>query len=314
MWLDFNYIKVFASSDEQIIEAFNQAMTSPFGSGARLTWLANTTIAQKCSEIALAELERTIKHLPANSHLVFTSTTKPDGRIKSTKLLQKHAQIQEFSVIPSWNTGAITQLVKDTAADEKVELTADGIDFLVEAVGGDSRRLVMELQKLKLFSSPPLEFKPSDSKTLGAKTQPLSAKILAQLVNQSAHNSFQLATAMRLGQTNQALTLLSELLANNEAGLKILATLTSQFRTWLWIKILVEANERDDKIAAAAEISNPKRIHFLRQEVKNLESKNLIKILAVLLQLELGLKTGVNETAAMQTAIIEICLLTKNVS
>ncbi len=302
MWFDFNYVKVNAISDEQIIEALNQASTPPFGIGDRLTWLSDTAIAQKCSDSVLAELERTLNHLPANSHLIFTSSSKPDGRIKSTKLLQKLAKIQEFSLIANWNTAAIAQLVKDTASSEGVNLTNDGIDFLAEAVGGDSRRLVMELQKLKLFTD--------GSKPLNA---PLNAKAIAQLVNQTAHNSFQLATEIRLGNISKALSLLTELLNNNEAGLRISATLTTQFRTWLWVRVLQDAGERDDKaIATAAEISNPKRIYFFKQEVQNLNTKNLIAALSVLLQLEQGLKRGANETAALQTAVIELCTLTKN--
>lgn len=297
IWLDFNYIKVNAANDQQIIEAFNQASTSPFGAGDRLTCLSETAIAQKCSENLLAELERTLNHLPANSHLIFTSSSKPDGRIKSTKLLQKNAKIQEFSLIPSWNTGEINQLVKNTASSEGVNLTNDGVEFLAEAIGSDFRRLVMELQKLKLLTD---------------GTRPLDAKAIAQLVNQTAHNSYQLATAVRLGQISQALSLLTELLNNNEAGLRIAATLTTQFRTWLWVKVLQDAGERDDKaIATAAEISNPKRMYYFKQEVQHLASPNLIKAMSVLLQLELGLKRGANETAALQTAVIELCTLTK---
>jgi DNA polymerase III subunit delta len=296
MWLDFNYFKISPTTDLHIVEAFNQASSSPFGDGDRLTWIADSAIAQKCSDSLFLELERTLKHLPANSHLVFTSSSKPDGRIKSTKTLQKLAKVQEFTLIPSWNTAAIAQLVKELAISEGVNLTNDGMDFLAEAVGGDARRLVMELQKLKLF----------------AKNVPLNAKAIAQLVNQTAHNSFQLATAIRLGQISQALTLLTELLNNNEAGLRICATLTTQFRTWLWVKVLQEAGERDDKaISTAAEISNPKRIYYFKQEVQHLQSQNLIKALSVLLQLELGLKRGANESAVLQTAVIELCLLTK---
>lgn len=290
-WLDFNYAAFTNANDSQVIDALNQAATFPLGAGDRLTCLVNTTIAQRCGEELYAELARTLKNLPTNSHLIFTSSLKPDGRIKSTKLLQKYAQVQEFSLIPSWNTKAIAQLVKELAHAEAVSLTEDGIDFLVEAVGSDRRRLVMELQKLKLFSN-----------------QPLTALVISQLVNQTAHNSFQLASAIRQGQTSPALQLLGELMANNEAGLKIASTLTSQFRTWLWVKLLLETNERDDKvIATAAEISNPKRIYFFKQEVQHLSSSKLTAALSVILKLEQSLKTGANEAIALQTAVVELC-------
>ena len=294
MWRDFNYVKINANGDLEVIDGLNQAVTSPFGTGSRLTWLADTAIAQRCSESLLAELERTFNHLPTDSYILFTSSNKPDGRAKSTKLIQKYAKVLEFSLIPSWKTEAIAQLVKQAAAEIDLKLSSDGVDLLVEAIGNDTRRLTMELQKLQLFHHD--------------KTKPLSAKEIAPLVQASAHNSFQLANAIRLANVSEALSLVAELLRNNEVGLRICATLVVQIRTWLLIKLMQESGERDDKaIADAAEIGNPKRVYFLKQEVQGLNSQKLMRSLSILLRLEADLKHGKDETATLQTAIIELC-------
>ena len=300
MWLDFNYVKIAATNDLQIIDGLNQAATPPLGMGNRLTWVSEAYIAQRCSERVLTELERTLEHLPPNSYLLLTTPNKPDNRLKSTKLLQKYATILEFSPIPAWNSNAIAQLIRQTAAGIGLKLTDDGVDLMVESVGGDSRRLVMELEKLKLWHQ--------------GRSEPLNAEDIAPLVMASAHNSLQLAGAIRTGDTSRALSLLAELLRNNEAALRICATLTGQFRTWLWIKLLLESGERDDKaIAEAAEIGNPKRLYFLKQEVRSLHSSKLVRSLSILLRLETGLKRGMDETAALQTAVIELCGLVRNV-
>ena len=294
LWRDFNYTKINASGDLEVMDGLNQAVTSPFGMGSRLTWLADTAIAQRCSESLLAELDRTFNHLPVDSYILFTSTNKPDGRAKSTKLIQKHAKVLEFSLIPPWKPEAIAQLVKQAAAEIDLKISSDGVDLLVEAIGNDTRRLTMELQKLQLSHH--------------GKTKPLTAKDIAPLVQVSAHNSLQLATAIRAANVSQALSLIAELLRNNEVGLRICATLVGQFRTWLWIKLMQESGERDDKaIADAAEIGNPKRIYFLKQEVQGLNSQKLMRSLSILLRLEADLKHGKDETATLQTAIIELC-------
>ncbi len=294
MWRDFNYAKINATGDLEIMDGLNQAVTSPFGMGSRLTWLADTAIAQKCSESLLAELERTFNHLPADSYILFTSSNKPDGRAKSTKLIQKYAKVLEFSLIPPWKPDAIAQLVRQAAAEIDLKITSDGVDLLVDAIGNDTRRLTMELQKLQLSHH--------------GKTRPISAKEIAPLVQISAHNSLQLASAIRSADVSQALSLIAELIRNNEVGLRICATLVGQFRTWLWIKLMQESGERDDKIIAdAAEIGNPKRIYFLKQEVQGLNSQKLMRSLSILLRLEADLKHGKDETATLQTAIIELC-------
>jgi DNA polymerase-3 subunit delta len=294
MWRDFNYAKINANGDLEVMDGLNQAVTSPFGMGSRLTWLADTTIAQRCSEAMLEELGRTFNYLPIDSHLLFTSSNKPDGRAKSTKLIQKHAKILEFSLIPPWKPEAIAQLVKQAAAEIDLKIASDGVDLLVDAIGNDTRRLTMELQKLQISHY--------------GKTKPLTAKEIAPLVQVSAHNSLQLATAIREANVSQALSLIAELLRNNEVGLRICATLVGQFRTWLWIKLMQESGERDDKeIADAAEIGNPKRVYFLKQEVQGLNSQKLMRSLSILLRLESDLKHGKDETATLQTAIIELC-------
>jgi len=294
MWRDFNYIKINATGDLEIMDGLNQAVTSPFGTGSRLTWLANTAIAQRCSDSLLIELERTFNHLPVDSYILFTASNKPDGRAKSTKLIQKHAKVLEFSLIPSWKPDAIAQLVRQAAAEIDLKITSDGVDLLVDAIGNDTRRLTMELQKLQLSHY--------------GKTKPISAKEIDSLVQVSAHNSLQLASAIRTANISQSLSLLEELIRNNEVGLRICATLVGQFRTWLLIKLMQESGERDDKaIAEAAEISNPKRVYFLKQEVQGLNSQKLMRSLSILLRLEADLKHGKDEIATLQTAIIELC-------
>jgi DNA polymerase-3 subunit delta len=294
MWRDFNYVKIYATADLEVMDGLNQAVTAPFGMGNRLTWLADTAIAQRCSEPLLAELERTFNHLSVDSYILFTASNKPDGRAKSTKLLQKYAQILEFSLIPPWKTDAIAQLVKQAATEIDLKLSSDGIDLLVDAIGNDTRRLTMELQKLQLSHH--------------GNNKPLTAKEISPLIQASAHNSLQLASAIRSANVSQALTLIAELLRNNEVGLRICATLVGQFRTWLWIKLMQESGERDDKIIAeAAEIGNPKRVYFLKQEVQGLNSQKLMRSLSILLRLEADLKHGKDETATLQTAIIELC-------
>ncbi|MBD2104802.1 DNA polymerase III subunit delta [Leptolyngbya sp. FACHB-261] len=295
-WESFNYEKLAGDNPEQIVQAFNQSMTPPFGPGSRLIWLAETTVAQRCSEELLGELERTLASLPETSHLLLTSRGKPDGRIKSTKVLQKYATVQEFSPIPPWKTDELVRQVQQMAKVAQVRLTTEAAELLAEAVGNDSRRVAMELEKLSLYAS---------------QGQPvINGAVVLQMVTASAHNSLQLADAIREGQTARALGLVSELLLQNEAPLRISATLTGQFRTWLWVKLMLEAGERDEKkIAEAAEVGNPKQIYFLRKKVEKLSSQVLTQALPMLLKLETGLKRGAEETAALQTAVVELSQL-----
>ena len=304
-WQSFNYDKVQVSTGSdataQIIQGLNQAMTPPFGMGQRLVWLVNPPLGRQTAGDVFTELERTLPALPATSHLLFTLNGKPDGRSKVVKLLQKHAIVVEFSPIPPWKTEQLRQAVTQAATQVGVELTSAAKDHLAEAVGNDTRQLYGELEKLKLYTA---------QSQMPSSTQPIDSDIVIQLVTATHQSSLQLATAIRQGQAGPALTLVSELLALNEPSLKITATLIRQFRTWLWVKLLVEAGERDERIIAqAAEVGNPKRIYFLKQEIQSLKSMQLRQALTCLLDLEVTLKQGKDSLSTLQTKVIELCQL-----
>ncbi len=302
-WASFNYTILPPEQTDAIAEAITLVMTCPFGAGNRLVSLPDTTLCQHCSEEILTELKRTLPVVPETSVLLLTSRTKPDGRLKSTQLLQKYADIREFSLIPPWKTDEILQQVKQVAQELGLKLTQGSTQLVAESVGNNTRLLYSELEKLHTFAN--------------GSNQPLDVDIVTNLVQVNTHSSLQLATAIAAGDTAKALTKIAELMNRHEPGLKIVATLIGQFRTWLWVKLMTETanshrtSDRSENsitlIAKAAEISNPKRVYFLQQEVKFLSVQQLTSSLPLLLQLEVSLKQGAEEMSTLQTKAIELC-------
>lgn len=294
IWSSFNYDKIETEQPDAVIQGLNQAMTPSFGTGGRLVWFANTTLVQRCSEPLLEELERSLAALPATSHLLLTTEHKPDGRSKVTKLLQKHAEIQEFSAIPPWKTEQLLDRVQQAAQQVGVKLTANSSELLAESVGNDTRRLFTELEKLRLFTA----------------AEVIEVETVAALVPVTTQNSLQLAEAIRRGDAERSLSLIAELTRQDEPALRIVASLVKQFRTWLWVRLMVEAGERDERvIAQAAQVSNPRRIYFLQQEVQSLSAAQLQQALPLLLDLEVSLKRGSDQLSSLQSKALELCQL-----
>jgi DNA polymerase III subunit delta len=293
-WMSFNYEKISPDRDDAVITALNQAMTPPFGIGKRLVWLADTTLTQQCSEQLLAELERTLPNVPDTTILLLTSKNKPDGRLKSTKTIQKYAKVQEFALIPPWKTDELIQRVQIVAKELGLKLTKDAIALLAESVGNNTRQLYLELDKLQLLA--------------GGAEQEIDRSMVSSLVVANTQNSLQLAAAIRQGDVGTSLHLIAELINHNEPALKIVATLVGQFRTWLWVKMLLESGEKDDKvIATAAGLGNPKRLFFIKQELHGTTADRLAASLPKLLDLEFSLKRGGDTLATLQTCTIELC-------
>jgi DNA polymerase III subunit delta len=293
-WMSFNYEKISPDRDDAVITALNQAMTPPFGMGKRLVWLADTPLTQQCSEQLLAELERTLPNVPDATILLLTSKNKPDGRLKSTKTIQKYAKVQEFALIPPWKTDELIQRVQIVAKELGLKLTKDAIQLLAESVGNNTRQLYLELDKLQLLA--------------GGAGQEIDRVMVSSLVVANTQNSLQLAAAIRQGDVGTSLHLITELINHNEPALKIVATLVGQFRTWLWVKMLLESGEKDDKvIATAAGLGNPKRLFFIKQELHGTTADRLAASLPKLLDLEFSLKRGGETLATLQTCTIELC-------
>jgi len=295
-WASFNLDKLAPEVADAPLQALNQAMTPPFGAGQRLVWLQDTSLGQRCPEAVLQELERTLPQVPESTVLLFTSRTKPDGRAKFTKLLQRYGELREFATIPPWKHEHLSQQVSQMARQTGLTLTPKATTALADAVGNDTRQLANELQKLAIYWHP--------------SEQPLPETVVQELVTVSNQNSLQLAQALGQGQTSRALTLLEDLLNRNEPALRIVAVLVNQFRTWLWVKLLTEAGERDSRtIAQAAEVGNPKRIYFLQKEIQSFSLVALRQTLSHLLELETDLKQGRDQQATLQTKLIEISQL-----
>jgi DNA polymerase-3 subunit delta len=298
-WISFNYDKISPEQPDAVIQGLNQVMTPPFGMGGRLVWLVETTLCQHCPETLLAELERTLPAIPQESVLLLTTHNRPDGRLKSTKLLQKYGHIREFSLIPPWQTEQLVQRVKSSAEKIGLKLTSGSAELLAQSVGNDTRQLCNELEKLQLWT--------------GNSAKPLDESTVAALVTVNTQNSLQLAGAILRGDGAKGLELVADLINKNEPALRIVATLIGQFRTWLWVKLMVSEGERDQKaIATAAEIANPKRIYFLSREIQPLSLMQLTSTLWVLLELDVNLKRGAEPLSTLQTKVIELCKIFKN--
>jgi DNA polymerase III subunit delta len=294
-WLEFNYHQYQCDRQELIIEALNEVMTPPFGTGGRLVWLQNTTVCQQCSSDILAELTNTLPAVPENSHLLLTSNKKPDGRLKSSKLLKEYAEIKEFNLIPYWDEQNIKKNISSLAAEIGIKLTTSAIEILKDFVGNDTRQLWNELEKLSIYQSQNYQ-------------KPIDAEDINNLVICNTQNSLKLAEALCQGQTEIALALIKNLLERNEPALKILATLVRQFRMWTTIKVAWESGIKEyTAIAVYAEISgNPNRIKYILDDLKTLSARQLLSTLPLLLELEYSLKRGAEARNSLQIMVIQI--------
>jgi len=296
-WSSINLSRLDGAETGQAQQALEEARTPPFGSGGRLVLLQRSPFCNACPSELADRFEAAVPLIPDGSHLLLVNPAKPDGRLRTTKALQKlvkagTASEQHFQLPAVWDGAGQRQLVERTAADLKLRLDPDAVEALIEAIGNDSARLSMELQKLALHA---------ESNGVAS----ISATAIAQLIDGQASNALQVGDALLEGNVGEAISRLDGLIEAGEPALRIVATLTGQIRGWLWVSLLEQQGERDvGVIAKAAGIGNPKRIYVMRKQLKGRPPSRCLKLLGRLLDVEAALKRGAQPGDAFRDGLL----------
>ena len=279
-WSSLNLSRLDGAEAGQAAQALDEARTPPFAAGDRLVLLQRSPFCNACPAELADRFEAALSLIPNTSHLVLVNPAKPDGRLRTTKALQKRIKQgldheQAFPLPAVWDGAGQRQLVQRTAEALGLVLDADAVDALVDAVGTDSARLESELRKLSLRSNR------------------ISGDLVHALVGGRSTNALAVGDALLEGNPGEAISLWDALIDAGEPALRIVATLTGQIRGWLWVSLMEQQGERDVAvIAKAAGIGNPKRIYVMRKQLQGRPAKRFLSLLSRLLEVEARLKRG----------------------
>jgi DNA polymerase III subunit delta len=288
-WLTLCYHRFPA---DRLDQAISVARTRSLTGGKKLVIVENCHLKQ-WSDTEFSTLQQLVQ-VPEFTILVFVATNV-DKRLKIYKHLVKYAKLFEFPLIPSWRTDLIEKAISTQAKKIKLVLSKNAVEYLAEAIGNDMTRAATELRKLYIYGN-------------GRQLELAEVK---ELVPCQTQNSLQLASAIRQGESNQVLHLLDDLLSRSEPLMVIVATLLTQFRTWLWVKsAIVSGIKKDSELAQLCSISNPNRIYYLRQEVANTSINALAKAVTMMLDLEMSIKRG-TESKDLLLIILSVSRLFK---
>jgi DNA polymerase-3 subunit delta len=290
-WASINLSRLDGSDPAQALQALEEARTAPFGAGARAVVLLRSPFCQSCPAELTARLEASLELIPADGHLFLISDGKPDARLRSTKLLRGVAEEQGFTLPAIWDGAGQIERVQQAARDRGLQLAPAAAEALAEAIGSDGLRLASELEKLALHAGP--------------AGGPITAEAVAALIGGQVTSSLAVGEALLAQRPADAIALVEALLAANEPALRLVASLGSQIRGWLWVCLLEKSGEQDVAvIAKAAGIGNPKRIYVMRKQIRGRTPGQLLALLRRLLEVEAALKRGIDPGAAFRDGFL----------
>ena len=303
-WGEINISYLNGDDDNQIKQAFDEILTPPLGDGSRVIVLKNNPIFTNKNEEIRVKFEKIYQNIPSNTYFLLQNTKKPDSRLKSTKFIQNLikkdlASETSFSLPDIWDFEGQKRYIEAAANSMNINLGKGTVDLIINSVGNDSFNLMSELAKAKIYLSA--------SNNGENKELTLNSDDVKKIFNDHQSNIFKIIDHLLQNSINEALIEIHYLLKKGEPALRLNAGLISQIRMHTIVKLLHKSGEQDlSEICKLANVSNPKRIYFIRKKVNNTSSDFLIKLMSNLLDIESSLKKGNNPINVFTESLVNL--------
>ena len=291
-WREINVSYLNGDDDNQIKKAFDEILTPPLGDGSRVVVLKNNPIFTNKNEEIRIKFEKIYQIIPINNYFILQDTKKPDTRLKITKfvrnLIKKDLAIENsFSLPDIWDYESQKRYTETKANSMDINLGKGAAELIINSVGNDNFKLMSELAKAKIYL---------DALNNNANKQHvLKSEDVKKIFNDHQSNIFKIIDHLLQKNIKEGLLEIDYLLKKGESALRLNAGLISQIRMHTIVKLLNQSGEQDlSKICKIANISNPKRIFFIRKKVNNTSSIFLINLMNNLLNIDSSLKKGNN--------------------
>jgi len=194
------------------------------------------TVGRAGFEKALAEY---IPLLPDTTVLVVLVDEVLDASNPLLKAAKTHGTAIYYSSLPKG--AALESWIGKRAKSIGVTIRPDAAAMLANFIGSQLRLLANELDKLAMYAGGSAVITVDDVRELSAQVQ--EARV------------FDLTDALAQRNRKQALDILHDLLADGEAPLRLISTITSQVRSLLLVKELSQKSMRAAEIASTAGLS-----------------------------------------------------------
>ena len=203
--------------------------------------------------------------------IIIYAPGKLDERKKWTKTLRKVATSLEFNLPDSKR---LKQICRQAFKNRNATIDEDALDLLLSRAGDSLMSLQNETDKLCLYSSH------------------ISMEEVKRLVSKPIEeNAFELTSAILKRDLSRVLTIYRDLMTKNEEPIKLIALMASSLRTLYQVKLLDRKGYNDQEIGKYLDM-NPYRLRYIRNDTRNFELDDLLKLIQSLSDLDVQIKSG----------------------
>ena len=281
---DFN-LNVFYGNEVKGDEVFSAAQTLPMFADRRVV------LVKKGGDLSAAAMEILLSYLqdPCPSTCLILQAEKVDGRKKFYAEFKKRGEMVEFKR-PYENQ--LGPYVRDEvrAAGKKIDPAA--AELLAYLVGNNLQELVSQIEKLCLYC--------------GQKEQIAVADVKAIVSDTKVENVFEFTDALGSKDLSKALRLLTALLQDGEAPIKVLGAVARHYRQLWQVRELLDRKIPSADLAKAAGI-NPYFLKKVVDQARNYKVGELKQVFEQMLELDAAFKSGGRADALFERFVMQSC-------
>jgi len=281
---DFN-LNVFYGNECKGDEVFSAAQTLPMFADMRVV------LVKKGGDLSAGAMEVLLPYLqdPSPSTCLILQAEKVDGRKKFFAEFKKRGEVVEFKR-PYENQ--LGPYVRDEvrAAGKKIDSSA--AELLAYLVGNNLQELVSQIEKLCVYC--------------GKKEMIGVAEVKAIVSDTKVESVFEFTDALGAKDTGRALRMLTTLLGDGEAPLRILGGVARHYRQLWQVRELLDRKVPSADLAKASGI-NPFFLKKVLDQARNYKVSELKDVFERMLELDLAFKSGGRSDALFERFVMESC-------
>jgi DNA polymerase III subunit delta len=281
---DFN-LNIFYGNECKGDEVFSAAQTLPMFADRRVV------LVKKGGDLSAAAMEILLSYLqdPCPQTCLVLQAEKVDGRKKFFAEFKKRGEAVEFKR-PYENQ--LGPYVRDEVRASGKKIDAAAADLLAYLVGNNLQELVSQIEKLCVYCGKKETIGIDDVKAIVSDTK--------------VESVFEFTDALGSKDLAKALRMLTTLIQDGEAPLRMLGAVARHYRQLWQVRELLDRRLSSGDIAKSAGI-NPYFLKKVTEQARNYEVRELKQIFERMLELDQAFKSGGIEDALFERFVIQSC-------
>lgn len=289
--VDSDNVISYDLNEDSIMSVLIEASTVGMFSDKKILIVNNSNFLcanKSLSENELEELNKYISNPFEEVIFIFVvREEKLDQRKKITKSLSKICKTYECNKIDNYN---MNNYLSNYIRDKGYSISSDSVDLIISKVGYELSNIINELDKLFIY-------KDTDKKIIKEDIENVITKNIEK-------NIFELTNAIVNRNKDRIMSIYNDLILAKEDPIKLLVTLSNQFRLILQVKLMRQSGFSEKEIVTTLK-EHPYRINLAMKS--SFEIEDLKKKLVKLSELDYRIVTGeVDKFFGFEMFLLEI--------